>query len=52
MSAYSDWKCGSMTDGEYRSVIAAEDARDRAIDEAEWAAYLDEGDLEDNGNDY
>ena len=48
MSAYSDWKCGALTDSEYRSAMTREASRDRAIEEAEWA-YLDE--LDDEAED-
>lgn len=47
MSAYSDWKYGALSDSEYRSEMAREARRDRAIEEAEWA-YLDELDDEDD----
>ena len=35
MSAYSDWKCGAITEQEYDSYCAWEEARDRAIEEKE-----------------
>lgn len=33
MSAYSDWKCGALSDAEYRAMMAEEDRRDRAAEE-------------------
>ena len=42
MSAYSDWKHGAISDNEYRSAAAAEDARDRAIEDAMWEEYEEE----------
>lgn len=35
MSAYSDWKCGAITDEEYRSYCRWEDAMDRAEEREE-----------------
>ena len=46
MSAYSDWKCGALTDSEYRAAMAREEARDRAIEEAEYEAYCEKDEEE------
>lgn len=35
MSAYSDWKCGALTDDEYRSYCEWEDRRDKYLYEQE-----------------
>lgn len=50
MSAYSEWKYGLISDQEYRAIKNAEERRDRAIEESEWAYLdeLDEDDLEDD----
>ena len=34
MSAYSDWKCGALTDDEYDFCCSFEDAMDKAAEEA------------------
>lgn len=39
MSAYSDYKCGALTEDEYRAEMAREDRRDRAIEDAMWEEY-------------
>ena len=36
MSAYSDWRCGVLTDEEYKMLSRWEDARDNDIDEGYW----------------
>ena len=46
MSAYSDWKYGALSDNEYRAAMAAEAARDRAIEEEEQEEFEDEEDDE------
>ena len=35
MSAYSDWKCGALSDDEYTFAANFEAARDKAADQAE-----------------
>lgn len=34
MSAYSDWKCGAITEEEYKSYCNWEDLKDRAYEES------------------
>ena len=47
MSAYSDWKCGALTDEEYNSYCAWEEARDRYYEEREmYDTAYDDGDEE------
>ena len=36
MSAYSDWKCGALTDEEYRSHCEWEERRDRYLYEKQF----------------
>ena len=36
MSAYSDWKCGALSDEDYAFECWREDAMDKAIEEKEW----------------
>lgn len=36
MSAYSDWKCGAITEEEYNQACAWEDARDRYYEDRMW----------------
>lgn len=43
MSAYSDWKCGALTDEEYTSACNREAAMDRAYEDL---------DFRDNEEDY
>lgn len=38
MSAYSDWKCGALSDEDYAFECWREDAMDKALEEKEWAA--------------
>lgn len=33
MSAYSDWKCGAITEQEYKDYCRWEDDRDKALEE-------------------
>ena len=33
MSAFSDWKCGAITDEEFYSLTARENRRDKALEE-------------------
>ena len=43
MSAYSDWKCGALSDEEYTAECNREAAMDRYLEEREEAeAYEDE----------
>lgn len=47
MSAYSDWKCGALTDEQYAFECRREDAMDKALEEKEWAEVCrDEGEEE------
>ena len=36
MSAYSDWKCGAITEEEYNDYCRWEDNRDRAYEEVDY----------------
>ena len=42
MSAYSDWKCGGITDEEYASACRREEEIDRAIEEEKEAEENDD----------
>ena len=42
MSAYSDWKCGALSDDEYAFCCAWEDARDKAYEDAMYDRDYDE----------
>lgn len=33
MSAWSDWRCGALSDDEYRSISAYEDREDKYLEE-------------------
>lgn len=48
MSAYSDWKCGAISDEEYDDYCRWEEARERALEEAEYEEYcrLEEAECE------
>lgn len=39
MSAYSDWKCGAISDSEYSDYCAWEDRKDKAAEEKDECAY-------------
>ena len=47
MSLWGEWKDGYLSDSEYTRLCKEEDLRDKAIEEAEWEAYLDEEDEEE-----
>lgn len=42
MSAYSDWKCGAISEEEYNDYCRWEDARDRAYEPADYCDDYDE----------
>ena len=44
MSAYSDWKCGALTDDEYAFCCSFEDAMDKAAEDAMYNEHDDEYD--------
>lgn len=44
MSAYSDWKCGAITEEEYDDYCRWEDRKERALEEAE---HCQDDDLEE-----
>ena len=46
MSAYSDWKCGALSDEDYAYACWREDAMDKALEERMWAEeYEDDKDV-------
>lgn len=48
MSAYSDWKCGAMSDDEYRDYCSWEARQDKYLEDKMFAeVYIDEEDCED-----
>lgn len=47
MSAYSDWKCGALSDDEYAFACAWEARMDKALEERDYCDYDDDDDWED-----
>lgn len=56
MSAYSDWKCGAITEEQYRGHEAYEARRDKCLEDMKFAeafgySYIECGEDEEEGDD-